>query len=342
MEDVPETVETSGDGAQPDVPHLQIEVGDAVEAKAELSSKGKDGTELHAPGDIGVVQRVFAGPDGDDFCEILWARTAKRSSIRMSAWPSKLWRCEGDEEMVKEVVANILVAKAAAKATISGKAAATRKEEGEAGKKNGEKEDVKQARKEQEAEEFLQKQREPFSLVMIAGKDLPAMTEQRTYTCVSASWRALGMFFSFLFLFLACFLGIRGPDGEWPVAWWSMCFLCSGIGLAFLAMRSSPATLIRTSSSLVGYNLFGSVLWDVSVSSMESLERRPGWFGRHLRITVSDKLLEKWKKQAGVFECCVRKCLCLDIDQWDDFLEEHGMQRLEEELEWDAIRKVPL
>ena len=129
---------------------------------------------------------------------------------------------------------------------------------------------------------------------------------------------AIGSAVGQLGAFFGCFFGIRGPNGEWPDAWWSLCFLGTAISQYFNMMNALPSEikLTENNASPEGsykafdfYNLYGRRVSVAPFPMIDSIEYTSRCCTKSICITWADAGYEKRRQCAGNWKCCVgRKC----------------------------------
>merc|ERR1712007_116321 len=153
-------------------------------------------------------------------------------------------------------------------------------------------------------------------------------TGEKVYKNPGAIGSIVGVFFSQLGPFFGIFFGTKGPDGEWPHAWWSFCFLGNAFGSLGWFAPSQVYKIIRTPTTLVTKNIFGGSIMTIPLESIEDLQSGSNCCGKYISVKVTDAFYEEQKKKAGCCKCCVSKsmCLCLCGSDHAAFLQDHGLQ----------------
>mmetsp|Transcript_6405 Transcript_6405/g.14583 ORF Transcript_6405/g.14583 Transcript_6405/m.14583 type:complete len:172 (-) Transcript_6405:221-736(-) len=162
---------------------------------------------------------------------------------------------------------------------------------------------------------------------MVKGTDLPAISGEKVYKCQMV---ILGMFLVWLSQlgpFFGVFFGTKGKDGEWPHAWWSLCF----VGNAFASFgwygAAQTYKLIRTSTELICKNMFGGTIARFPLESIESLETVSGKCAKYISVTVTDQFYEEMRAKEGCCKCCVSKINFIPVSSSGQkaFIQDNGL-----------------
>lgn len=93
----------------------------------------------------------------------------------------------------------------------------------------------------------------------------------------------------FLAAFMGLFFGVKGPDDEWPYAWWSFVFLGIAFAVYYAILNSMPADiyLVRLKSNdnnhekaFELYNYNGGLIATAPLSSIASVKLETNWQGK--------------------------------------------------------------
>eukprot|EP00546_Thalassionema_frauenfeldii_P020928 CAMPEP_0178904374 /NCGR_PEP_ID=MMETSP0786-20121207/5665_1 /TAXON_ID=186022 /ORGANISM="Thalassionema frauenfeldii, Strain CCMP 1798" /LENGTH=176 /DNA_ID=CAMNT_0020575825 /DNA_START=21 /DNA_END=551 /DNA_ORIENTATION=- len=125
--------------------------------------------------------------------------------------------------------------------------------------------------------------------------------------------------------FFGCFFGIRGPDGQWPEAWWSLCFLPAAFGVFFSHLHWTPYKLVVEDEKIVAYNIWGIEVEGLAWSNIDSLDFKKNgcWYGNHLIVSLTESAYLARKECAGCCKCCVFKTFYLSLDNAEQFVDEY-------------------
>merc|ERR1712176_1193442 len=137
----------------------------------------------------------------------------------------------------------------------------------------------------------------------------------------------LGMVLGQLGPFFGIFFGTKGPDGEWPHAWWSFCFFGSAFGVLGWYPQSLTYKIVRTPSELIFKNLYGGKIQSIPSESIESIEEKKGWCGKYIEVMKTEGFFNMEKAKAKCCKCCVCKTVtfCLGSTEYANFLRDTGM-----------------
>jgi len=184
----------------------------------------------------------------------------------------------------------------------------------------------------EETKPLASKASQTSTATIITSQDLPAMLGERVYNHPGAFNLALGMFMAGFSPFFGVFFGIKGPDGEWPYAWWSFCFIFNGIGMMFAVMSNVPVKVVRTPDAFVITNWLGKLIPQhahgptLPLSSIETVASKQGCCGRYITLTFTDECVAQMKEKAGCRACCCSlKTLDLNLVEYQAFLQDHGL-----------------
>merc|ERR1712183_709826 len=104
---------------------------------------------------------------------------------------------------------------------------------------------------------------------MVNGRDLPPISGENTYMNSAIPFVTLAVAFSQLGPFFGIFFGTKGPNNEWPYAWWSLCFFANFFGAFQWFGARQVYKVIRTSSELVFKNMYGGIIETIPVDNIE-------------------------------------------------------------------------
>ena len=131
----------------------------------------------------------------------------------------------------------------------------------------------------------------------VKGAAIPNITAEYTMFPV---WFIVCMMISQTSPVLGAFFGVRGPDGEWPNAWWAFGML----GTIVWPIFAFPTKLRRTPDGLEWYNLFARQ-GAAKLSQVDSITVLKGCCSTYVSLTYTEEFLQKAKTQAGCCKCCV-------------------------------------
>jgi len=154
---------------------------------------------------------------------------------------------------------------------------------------------------------------------------LPASSGDKVYRNKFVFGAVLGQFIGQLGPFFAIFFGTKGPDGEWPYAWWSFGLLGGAIAVPFATLNFSHAKVVRTQVGFTCYNLMGNVVNEIPLSEVVSIQVKSSCFGEYIALEMSDKNTEERKQAAGCCACFEGKQVSLCMSDMVAFKQDHGL-----------------
>eukprot|EP00520_Triparma_pacifica_P016056 CAMPEP_0118634986 /NCGR_PEP_ID=MMETSP0785-20121206/1838_1 /TAXON_ID=91992 /ORGANISM="Bolidomonas pacifica, Strain CCMP 1866" /LENGTH=170 /DNA_ID=CAMNT_0006525995 /DNA_START=60 /DNA_END=572 /DNA_ORIENTATION=- len=141
---------------------------------------------------------------------------------------------------------------------------------------------------------------------------------EKSYECFPA-WFVICFALSQFGTFLGCFFGIRGPEDQWPWAWWAFG------AIPWWAPFIFPAKIVRTPDAIqiVAY-LFG-VQETIKIDEIKELELAKSCCGVYVKAKFTDDSIKRQQEEAGLCKCCVSGSESLSFFSEIEFCLEHGI-----------------
>eukprot|EP00542_Grammatophora_oceanica_P010628 CAMPEP_0194038258 /NCGR_PEP_ID=MMETSP0009_2-20130614/10511_1 /TAXON_ID=210454 /ORGANISM="Grammatophora oceanica, Strain CCMP 410" /LENGTH=188 /DNA_ID=CAMNT_0038680703 /DNA_START=73 /DNA_END=639 /DNA_ORIENTATION=+ len=161
--------------------------------------------------------------------------------------------------------------------------------------------------------------------------ELPSSSANSTfdYHVKGVLLMAFATAFAQLGAFFECFFGIRGPNGKWPEAWWSFCFVAVAIVQFFNYLQTTPAKItIRDNSTISFFNYYGKCLYggetELSVYEAFAIKSSSCW-GVGLVLIRTDEHMANMKEQHKCCAGCIGKEYCLALRDIAKFRTDFGL-----------------
>ncbi|CAK0843592.1 unnamed protein product [Prorocentrum cordatum] len=160
----------------------------------------------------------------------------------------------------------------------------------------------------------------------MAGEGLPQISGEKTYSNKSgAIGSVVGQFFGQMGAFFGCFFGIKGPDGQWPHAWWSFCFFGNATVGALSQAHTTTAKIVRSPEKMTLLNLWGGTVLTIPISEICSIRCRRSCGCNWFVVETTDKFYEERRASAGCCKCVVGKNVWITCAEQDAFKQDHGL-----------------
>lgn len=162
---------------------------------------------------------------------------------------------------------------------------------------------------------------------VISISDLPPLTTSggATYSIKHVYLYLLGYFFGQSGAFFGCFFGIRGPNGEWPEAWWAFALLANAFILTHSQSRSMSAKIVRHADSIEYFNIWGrSIYGEIPLEKYESVGLKKGLCS-NVVIVKTDEYVQELKARYRWCSCCICKYSSYAVREIDQFASDHGL-----------------
>lgn len=165
---------------------------------------------------------------------------------------------------------------------------------------------------------------------MVSGKDLQeleGLPKEYTKSKIVIVLGSLGIFFSQLAPFFGTFFGTKGPNDEWPHAWWSFCFFGSAFGTFGWFPQSQTYKIKCTKDEFILENIYGGKIEKIPLSAIESIEEKTSCFGKYFSITKTEEYVNQEKDKTRWCSSCVCKTISFDVGgkNHENFLKDLGL-----------------
>ena len=151
--------------------------------------------------------------------------------------------------------------------------------------------------------------------------DLPAMVGESTYEVKYVSLSIFLFFLGQCGAFFGIFFGVRGPDNQWPYAWWAFGLLGGAIGATAGFASGVVKTVQRKSDSFDFINAYGKVFLSTTLEQLEEIKVGSG----KATFVLTDEALAEFKQQNKCCACCIGKSRCFAFSNLDKFASDHGL-----------------
>jgi len=123
---------------------------------------------------------------------------------------------------------------------------------------------------------------------------------EKSYECFPL-WFVVCFAVSQFGAFLGCFFGTRGPEDQWPVAWWALGMIPWWAPFVF------HAKIVRTPDKIkfVSY-LFGEQE-SIKLEDIEELELAKNCCGVYIRARFTEDAVKRKEREAGACKCCISR-----------------------------------
>lgn len=162
---------------------------------------------------------------------------------------------------------------------------------------------------------------------MVASANLPSISDKE-YKNPFVICATLLMMLGQLGPFFGIFFGTKGPNGEWPYAWWSFCFFGNAFGSLGWFGSSQVYSVTRMADEFILRNMYGSVIERIRVADIVSVEEKQNWCGKYISIKKTQELVEQQRAKAGCCKYCFCESTCFQLKSADyaRFVNDHKLE----------------
>ena len=159
--------------------------------------------------------------------------------------------------------------------------------------------------------------------------DVPPLEDRKVYHVKNLYAKFFGHFMGQMGAFFGIFFGVRGPDNQWPYAWWAFSFFGGAIGSTYSVVTSTPARIERIGTTVEFFNIQGKSLYGgpMDLDTCESVGVFQNSCGVYAQFVKTEERYEQLRRENAWCKCCICKVSNFEISEIAEWSADHGLEK---------------